>query len=137
MTKQAARWSTDDVDHRFGDHRPPAELDELAATLDGLLDRLSAVLRNERQLSAEISHELRTPLARASAEIQLLRQRPDWTTDSTRHSTGGGQPARNGLHSGDPDDCRPASGRWFGGTLRRDSGAAETGRSTTEGCCQR
>ena len=34
------------------------------------------MLRNERQLSAEISHELRTPLARALAEIQLLLQLP-------------------------------------------------------------
>ena len=84
MTNQAAEWSTDDVDRRFGDASLPAELDKLARTLDGLLDRLSAVLRNERQLSAEISHELRTPLARASAEIQLLRQREDRTTDTTQ-----------------------------------------------------
>jgi signal transduction histidine kinase len=84
MTNQAGRWSTDDVDRRFGDHRRPAELDNLAMTLDALLDRLSAVLRNERQLSAEISHELRTPLARALAEIQLLLQSPDQTPDTTQ-----------------------------------------------------
>jgi signal transduction histidine kinase len=66
MTNQAGRWSTDDVDRRFGDHRRPA------------------VLRNERQLSAEISHELRTPLARALAEIQLLLQSPDQTPDTTQ-----------------------------------------------------
>ena len=83
MTNQAARWSTDDVDRRFGDRRRPAELDNLAMTLDALLDRLSAVLRNERQLSAEISHELRTPLARALAEIQLMLQLPDQTADTT------------------------------------------------------
>ena len=82
MTSQAAQWSTEDVDRRFGQARLPAELDKLADTLDGLLDRLSAVLRNERQLSAEISHELRTPLARASAETQLLRQQVDPVIDS-------------------------------------------------------
>src|SRR6476659_4207191 len=53
-------------------------------TLDALLDRLSAVLRNGRQLSAEISHELRTPLARALAEIQLLLQLPDQGPDTTQ-----------------------------------------------------
>ncbi len=84
MTNQAGRWSTDDVDRRFGDRRRPAELDNLAMTLDALLDRLSAVLRNERQLSAEISHELRTPLARAIAEIQLMLQLPDQTPDTTQ-----------------------------------------------------
>jgi signal transduction histidine kinase len=76
MTAQAARWSTDDVERRFGDAPRPAELDELARTLDGVLDRLGAVLRHERQLSDEISHELRTPLARVQAEIDLLRGAP-------------------------------------------------------------
>jgi len=73
MTHQAARWSEDDVERRFGDQRLPAELEDLAATLDRLLDRLSAVLHHERRLSAEVSHELRTPLARVLAEVELLR----------------------------------------------------------------
>lgn len=73
MTHQAARWSEDDVEQRFGDQRLPAELDDLAATLDRLLDRLSGVLHHERRLSAEVSHELRTPLARVLAEVELLR----------------------------------------------------------------
>lgn len=73
MTHQAARWSEDDVERRFGDQRLPAELEDLAATLDILLDRLSAVLHHERRLSAEVSHELRTPLARVLAEVELLR----------------------------------------------------------------
>jgi signal transduction histidine kinase len=76
MTGQAALWSAGDVDRRFGDAPRPAELDELARTLDGVLDRLAAVLRHERQLSDELSHELRTPLARVQAEIELLRERP-------------------------------------------------------------
>jgi signal transduction histidine kinase len=73
MTGQAGRWSADHVDRRFGNAPRPAELDELARTLDALLDRLGAVLRHERQLSDELSHELRTPLARVQAEVDLLR----------------------------------------------------------------
>jgi signal transduction histidine kinase len=76
MTDQAAEWSSRDVGRRFGSARRPTELDALATTLDGLLDRLSAVLRHERQLSAELSHELRTPLARIMAENELVRSRP-------------------------------------------------------------
>ncbi len=76
MTAQAARWSSDDVDRRFGDGPRPAELQQLAGTLDGVLDRLSAVLRHEQQLSAELSHELRTPLAAVVAEVELLGSRP-------------------------------------------------------------
>jgi signal transduction histidine kinase len=76
MGQQAARWSAHDVDRRFGDTPRPMELHALAMTLDGVLDRISAVLRHEKQLSAELSHELRTPLARITAEVSLLRSRP-------------------------------------------------------------
>ncbi len=76
MTQQAARWSAAEQGRRFGSARRPRELDELAGTLDGLLDRLSAVLRHEQQLSGELSHELRTPLASIVGELDLLRSRP-------------------------------------------------------------
>ena len=74
LSDQAARWSADDVSQRFGSKARPRELEDLAQDLDGLLDRLAAVLRHERQLSAEISHELRTPLTRMTAEIELLQR---------------------------------------------------------------
>ena len=78
MTRQAATWSERDLDQRFALGRPYDELTELAATLDGLLDRLAASLRREQRFSAELSHELRTPLARvlAEAELALRRERP-------------------------------------------------------------
>jgi signal transduction histidine kinase len=80
MTRQAATWSERDLDKRFALGEPHDELTELAATLDGLLDRLAASLRHEQRFSAELSHELRTPLARviAEAELALKRERgPD------------------------------------------------------------
>ena len=76
MTRQAGEWSVGDSSLRFGRDNRPGELDELAQTLDGLLDRLSAVLRREQQISAEISHELRTPLAGIVAEVELFQTRP-------------------------------------------------------------
>jgi signal transduction histidine kinase len=75
MSEQAARWSADDEDRRFDRQARPTELAELAATLDGVLDRLSAVLRHEQRLTAELSHELRTPLARLRAEVELAQDR--------------------------------------------------------------
>jgi signal transduction histidine kinase len=75
MTEQAALWSADDVDRRFDREPRPTELAALAATLDGVLDRLSAVLRHEQRLTAELSHELRTPLARLRAEVDMARAR--------------------------------------------------------------
>ncbi|MEA2387387.1 MAG: two-component system, OmpR family, sensor kinase, partial [Thermoleophilaceae bacterium] len=62
MTAQAADWSEHDLDRRFALGPPRDELTSLAATLDGLLGRLSASLRHEQRFSAEVAHELRTPL---------------------------------------------------------------------------
>lgn len=76
MSEQAARWSADDIDRRFGPTPRPAELAALAETLDGVLGRLSAVVRHEQQLSAELSHELRTPLARIRSELDWVAGRP-------------------------------------------------------------
>jgi signal transduction histidine kinase len=80
MSAQAARWSADDIDRRFGPTPRPAELAALAETFDGVLNRLSAVVRHEQQLSAELSHELRTPLARIRSEL-------DWVADRPRDAT--------------------------------------------------
>ena len=76
MTEQAARWSASDQERRLGAAQRPRELEALATTLDGVLDRLTAVIRHEQQLSAELSHELRTPLAAIVAEVELLDSRP-------------------------------------------------------------
>jgi two-component system OmpR family sensor kinase len=79
MTEQAGAWSEQDLDRRFALGEPHDELTQLAATLDGLLDRLAASLRHERRFSAEMSHELRTPLAKlmAEAELALRRERSE------------------------------------------------------------
>ena len=76
MADQAARWSASDVAQRFGDAPRPEELRHLAGSLDAVLDRISAVLRHEQQLAAEISHELRTPLAVIATEAELLESSP-------------------------------------------------------------
>jgi signal transduction histidine kinase len=81
MTADAEAWSVQgtpqDAPRRFAVGEPRDELGQLAATLDRLLDRLSASLRREQRFSAELSHELRTPLARVctEAELALRRQR--------------------------------------------------------------
>ncbi|MFF2806465.1 ATP-binding protein [Streptomyces sp. NPDC058000] len=76
MSAQATRWSEVGAAERFGAAGRPAELAAFAASLDGLLDRLAAVLRHEQQQAAELSHELRTPLARITAETEWLTSRP-------------------------------------------------------------
>jgi two-component system, OmpR family, sensor kinase len=75
MTAEAEAWSAHELDRRFAAGEPYDELSQLAATLDGLLDRLSASLRREQRFSAEVSHELRTPLAKVQAEAELALRR--------------------------------------------------------------
>jgi two-component system, OmpR family, sensor kinase len=75
MTVKADAWSVRDADRRFAVGEPRDELGQLAATLDSLLDRLSASLRREHRFSAELSHELRTPLAKVCAEAELALRR--------------------------------------------------------------
>ena len=80
MTADAEAWSEHEPTRRFAAGEPYDELSQLAATLDGLLDRLAASIGREQRFSAEMSHELRTPLAkvRAEAELALRRERqPD------------------------------------------------------------
>ena len=85
MTADAEAWSEHEPSRRFAAGEPYDELSQLAATLDGLLDRLAASLRREQRFSAEMSHELRTPLAklRAEAELALRRERQP---DEYRHA---------------------------------------------------
>jgi signal transduction histidine kinase len=85
MTRDAARWSEQDPERRFGADERPDELGELAHTFDALLDRMGASLRHEQRLSAELSHELRTPLSRIVAEAELL-QRRDRPLDDRREA---------------------------------------------------
>ena len=94
MTRQAADWSVADPAHRFGVEDRPGELRELAMTLNGLLDRQSAVLRREQQLSAELSHELRTPLAGITAEAHLFLSRPRSMEEAVRAVTTVAEAAR-------------------------------------------
>ena len=75
MTDDAAAWSDHDLDRRFHLGKPYDELTQLAATLDALLERLSASLRHEQRFAAELSHELRTPLAKIAAETELALRR--------------------------------------------------------------
>jgi two-component system OmpR family sensor kinase len=79
MTARAADWSERDLHRRFGLGPPRDELTGLAATLDGLLERIDGALRHEQRFSAEMAHELRTPLSgvRGEAELALRADTPD------------------------------------------------------------
>jgi signal transduction histidine kinase len=63
---------------------PHDELRELGDTFDGLLARLEASFRAQRQFIANASHELRTPLARQRVIGQVALADPGATIESLR-----------------------------------------------------
>ncbi|MFL5910302.1 MAG: sensor histidine kinase [Gaiellaceae bacterium] len=131
MTRQAAAWSERDLDKRFALGEPTDELTELAATLDGLLDRLATTLRHEQRFSAELSHELRTPLARliGEAELALRRERGAHEYRDALELI-----LRNAQQLARTVDALVAAARHELGTARGSSDAYEVAASAAEAC---
>lgn len=77
MQQQAAAITTSGIDRRMPVPRTRDELQRLAVTLNGMLDRLATSMAAERAFLERASHELRTPLAalRAEVDLALVRQR--------------------------------------------------------------
>jgi signal transduction histidine kinase len=66
-------------DRRLDTDRKATELDKLAVTLNGMLDRISAAEATRQQFLADASHELRSPLASARTMLEVGLAYPDRT----------------------------------------------------------
>jgi signal transduction histidine kinase len=84
ITATARRISATSLDERLALNGPDDEFKELGDTFDGLLARLEASFRAQRQFVANASHELRTPLARQQLASQLALADPDASIESLR-----------------------------------------------------
>ncbi len=58
-------------------HFAEDEVGELARALDDYAERLTDVVRRDREFNADVSHELRTPLAVIRGAVELMLARPD------------------------------------------------------------
>src|SRR6185312_81654 len=58
----------------LADRGVPEELQPLAASINGLLARLSDALAAQRRFTADAAHELRTPLAALKLQLDLARR---------------------------------------------------------------
>jgi signal transduction histidine kinase len=58
---------------KLSPHFPRDEVGELASTLDDYAERMTKLVKRDREFNADVSHELRTPLAviRGAAELML------------------------------------------------------------------
>lgn len=78
MAAAARRISAEDLSLRIEGIRDTGEIGELAATLNGMIERLEISFAQTRQFSADVSHELRTPLTVLKGELSvcLKKERP-------------------------------------------------------------
>ncbi len=74
ISGEASAISEQNLDHRLDAGHFPSELQELVATLNGVLARLEESFQRLEHLGAELAHELRTPLQnlRSTLENALL-----------------------------------------------------------------
>ena len=71
MTKQAGEIGGAGLDERIDLPGSADELERLAVTLNGMLDRLERGVEEKKRFVADASHELRTPLAVMSSELDV------------------------------------------------------------------
>jgi two-component system OmpR family sensor kinase len=76
LRSEASAISTSEPARRLPVPETGDELQRLAETLNGMLDRLHEALDRERRFVDEASHELRTPLGVLKAEVDLALKEP-------------------------------------------------------------
>ena len=53
------------------------EFDELAASINAMLDRIAALLGNLRQVTSDLAHDMRTPLTQLRGQMEAMLRAPE------------------------------------------------------------
>jgi two-component system OmpR family sensor kinase len=85
MTQAATRIRAEHLGERLRESGIGDELDRLAKTLNGMLERLDDAFRQIRQFSADASHELQTPLTILKGELEVALRAPRGVHDYQVH----------------------------------------------------
>lgn len=76
LTETARSISQSDLTARIGVHGGD-DAAEMARSFNGMLDRLEAVMRSQREFVQDASHELRDPLTICGGHLELLSDEPE------------------------------------------------------------
>ncbi len=76
ITAATQQISDTNLHQRLGHGGPRDELTRLAATIDGLLERLETAFETQRRFVANASHELRTPLTTMRTTLDVAIAKP-------------------------------------------------------------
>lgn len=71
ITEKIRKITAENLNQRVGVRKTDDEIQELAETFNGLMNRLDRAFGREREFLGDIAHELKTPLATLSGEIEL------------------------------------------------------------------
>ena len=72
ITDTAGDIAAGALDRRLHDPNDSDEVGRLAATFDGMAEKLSAAMAAQRRLLSDVSHQLRTPLTVARGHLEVL-----------------------------------------------------------------
>ncbi len=77
ISKEMAEISSENLKRRVKAPHTEDEIEELAHTFNGLLDRIEHAFTRERQFIGDIAHELKTPLAtlKSGIDVAILKNR--------------------------------------------------------------
>jgi signal transduction histidine kinase len=81
ITDTCRRIMAGRLGERIPVHGARNELDQLAATINDMLDRIGALMETLRQVSNDIAHDLRTPLAHLRYRLERARTEAKNTDD--------------------------------------------------------
>lgn len=79
ITQRVGAISAGNLDERVPVPETRDEVNELATTMNGMLDRLEEGDRKRRQFVSDASHELRTPVAVLKSEAEVALRTPETT----------------------------------------------------------
>ncbi|NDK54268.1 HAMP domain-containing protein, partial [Rhizobium laguerreae] len=76
MASRARTVTADKLDERMPVDTVPVEVADLAATLNGMLERLQNDFRRLSDFSTDIAHELRTPITNLLTQTEVVLSQP-------------------------------------------------------------